>query len=232
MFRLLVVMFILHLNFFSNSFKALFTLPSPINRADIVAFLSELWFFPLPLNNLLWTVSPSISNFYIHAPFHWLVPLVKVSMLCFNFDVKGVLWRSKVVKTIVTLVMGKTLVDVVSITFGLIVCVDLSLLILLEMNFSHFGVDIQGALFSFIVRVRNIIRAYSKKLFCWFTAICKSIVITSFNNKFGIVFFFDQCSIFSDLFSHTIFTKISPFWDIKLYQFCQLKFKLFLQIGR
>ena len=198
MFRLLVVIFILHLNFFSNSFKALFTLPSPINRADIVAFLSELWFFPLPLNNLLWTVSPSISNFYIHAPFHWL----------------------------------KTLVDVVSITFGLIVCVDLSLLILLEMNFSHFGVDIQGALFSFIVRVRNIIRAYSKKLFCWFTAICKSIFITSFNNKFGIVFFFDQCSIFSDLFSHTIFTKISPFWDIKLYQFCQLKFKLFLQIGR
>ena len=100
------------------------------------------------------------------------------------------------------------------------------------MNFSHFGVDTQGALFSCIVRVRNIIRTYSKKLFCWFTAVCKSIVITSINNKFGIVCFFDQCSIFSDLFSHTIFTKISPFWDIKLYQFCQLKFKLFLQIGR
>lgn len=50
----------------SNSFNT-FTFPSSINRA---AFLSELWFFSLYLNNSSWIILPLINIFSFCPSFH------------------------------------------------------------------------------------------------------------------------------------------------------------------
>ena len=74
----------------SHSFKVLFTFQSPINWAKRVAFLSELWFIELSVNNLSWIILPLISNLSICPYFDWLRHLSKVSTVSFAFDVKGV----------------------------------------------------------------------------------------------------------------------------------------------
>ena len=51
---------------------------------------------------------------------------------------------------------------------------------------------------AFIVWFRTIIRICSEKLFCWFTAVCESFISTSINKRIDILYFFDQCSIFSN----------------------------------
>ena len=47
----------------------------------------------------------------------------------------------------------------------------------------------RGTLFAFIVWFQTMIRIQSEKWFCWFTAACESIILTSINNKIGIISF-------------------------------------------